>query len=188
MRVNLGLVLTILLSMAGPGLFAQDGPPPPLIWRAPEPSEIKRFVSTTHKFSIDFIGEPKASGAAGPGMSYYVVQRPGSLMTVRVIEFTKEELEKHSTADILSQIESVYGTTKNYEIVGQTTQNAELIDFASTDKQHFRRVKARFVNGTLYELYIDVTNWHILQPHYPDKTKAFMEEADRFFKSFAIIK
>jgi hypothetical protein len=162
-------------------------PPPPLIWKSPDSSEVKRYVNSRHKFSVDFIGDPKVDEGVGV-MSYYAVKRPGSQMYVRVIEFTKEDLQKVTVSEIITQIKSAYGTTLKYSIVDLVNEKSDSIEFSASNKFYFRRVNARVVNGKLYELYIDVTNWHILQDQYPEKVKAFNEEVDRFFKSFALRK
>ncbi|HQZ97748.1 MAG TPA: hypothetical protein PLP21_15610 [Pyrinomonadaceae bacterium] len=188
-QLKIAIAFLILL-VSGGHVFSQDGPPPPpppLIWKAPASSEVKRYINSAHKFSVDFIGDPSVSEGIGV-MSHYTVKRPGSLMYVRVIEFAKEDLQKVTVPEIIQQVKSAYGTTLKYSIVDLLSEKSDAIEFSASDTFHIRRVNARVVNGKLYELYIDVTNWHILKDHYPEKVKAFNEEANRFFKSFELQK
>lgn len=190
MKASYLAVVHVFFCLFGVNLFAQDGPPPPpppLIWKAPAPSELKRYVNPSKGFSVDFVGDPKVNEGVGV-MSHYTVKRSGSQMYVRVIEFTREDLQKVTVPEILAQVKAAYGTTRDYQLVGPTTEKPDSIDFAATNKYYFRRVNARVVDGRLYELYIDVVNWHILQDHYAEKVKDFNVEADRFFKSFVLTK
>lgn len=188
-QLIIALAVSFLFAFGG-DISAQDGPPPPpspLIWEAPDSSEVKRYINSAHKFSADFIGDPKISEGAGV-LSHYLVKRPGSQMYVRVIEFTKEDLQKVALPEIIAQIKAAYGTTLSYRIIDLISEKADSIEFSALDKFHFRRVSARVVNGKLYELVIDVTNWHILKDQYPEKVKRFNDDADQFFNSFALLK
>lgn len=185
-RIKIAFAFLGLLVFSGHGFSQQGPPPPPLIWKAPASSEVKRYTNSAHKFSVEFIGDPTVN--EGMVMSHYTVKRSGSMMYVRVIEFTQEDLQKVTVPEVIQQVKSAYGTTQKYSIVDLVSEKSDAIEFAASDKFHFRRVNARVVNGKLYELYIDVTNWHILEDHYLEKVKAFNEEANRFFKSFELIK
>lgn len=167
-------------------LQAQNSPPPPLIWTPPDSSEVTKYVSSTHGFSIDFIGTPAVAENRGV-LSFYTVRRKGSLMSVRVVHFTKEDLEKMTNLEIIQEIKAVYGTSHGFEILKLTKEQDQAIEFSSSNKYTFRRVKAEIRGDKLYELYIDVTNWHILQDYYKDRVDAFNREADRFFDSFRFL-
>ena len=104
-QLKIAIAFLILL-VSGGHVFSQDGPPPPpppLIWKAPASSEVKRYINSAHKFSVDFIGDPSVSEGIGV-MSHYTVKRPGSLMYVRVIEFAKEDLQKVTVPEIIQQV------------------------------------------------------------------------------------
>ena len=163
-------------------------PPPPLIWQAPLESEIKRYSNSKHGFSVEFPGAPEVTDRSFDIMNYYTVRRGGSTMWVRVISFTKEDLEKVSNEEIIRQVKAAHSSYGKFKIVDVVNERSDAIEYSATDKLTFRRVNARIVNGKLFELYIDVTNWHILQDNYPEKAKAFNQEADRFFRSFLLLK
>jgi len=109
-------------------------------------------------------------------------------MWVRGISFTKQDLEKLSNEEIIQQVKVAHGSYRGFKIVDVVNERSDAVEYSATDKVALRRVNARIANGKLYELYIDVTNWHILQANYPEKVRGFSEEAERFFKSFALLK
>lgn len=162
-------------------------PPPPLIWKAPDSNEIKKYPNNTHRFSVEFAGEIEVSENGGV-LSHYVAKRAGSLSYVRVIHFTEEDLKKVSNEAILQEVKDTYSTTDGYKIVGEVKAEPKSIEFSASNKYKFRRIRAMLASGKLYELYIDVTNWHILQDYHKDKVEAFNFEANRFFSSFKLLK
>jgi len=92
-------------------LNAQDGPPPPpLIWKAPVVSEIKKYTNSKHGFSVDFPGTPEVTERPNDIMDYYTVRRSGSTMWVRVISFTKQAPEKLSNEEIIQQEKVEHGS------------------------------------------------------------------------------
>lgn len=184
-RISTILLFVFLFSISVAG---QNNPPPPLIWTPPDATQT--YTNFTYGFSVDLPETPEISEGrlgAPSTMNFYTVRRPGSLVYVRVINFTEEELKKVSSQELIRQIKSAH-SSKTFKIGTIFKEGVDHVDYSSSDGATFRRVNARIADGKLYELYIDVTNWHILTESYPETVKKFNAEADRFFKSFKLSK
>lgn len=162
-------------------------PPPVLIWKAPNPSEIKVFKSNLNHFSAEFAGEVDAGDGIGV-LSHYIAKRPGSLTYVRVIQLTAEDLKNPKFESTLDEIKAVYGRKAGYRIIDDKKIDPFTIEFSATNGQSFRRVKAMRYGPTIYEMYVDVVNWPILRDLYKERVEEFNREVDRFFNSFKVLK
>ena len=142
---------------------------------------------------MDFPGEPTVSEVQKNGqfnlLNFYSVRRQGSLTSIRVIDFTADDLKKIASKefDVIGQVKTAY-SQGSYKIEKIYRETADSVEFSSTDGLYLRRVSARLLNGKLFELYIDVTNWHVLSKHHPDLVEKFNSEAERFFNSFKLEK
>lgn len=175
--------------------FAQEPlpPPPPLIYAPPDVGEIKELVASECGYAISFAGsievrkKPNDPEFGCSGLSH---SRKGSLATFRMIRFSKDDLAKHPPEEVFSMIKEAYRFKSRNESSSEKEIKVDGIDgkeFSFSDNIRYRRVLAFIKDRTLYELYIDVTNWHILNAHHPEIAAAFEREADRFFKSFRFL-
>lgn len=179
----------VLLSIASAFIShtpAQSPLTPQEFWSAPDSSEIKTYTSSSiHNFRVDFVGTPAVDEGRG-AISNYVARLPRSLMSVRVIQFSKSELEKLSSSEILAQVRVAYGTSVGHKILETFKDEKSAIDFLSSNGTTLRRLHALVIGDRLYEMYIELPQFRSLKDVHPDRLAAFSREADRFFNSFEI--
>ncbi len=160
----------------------------PEFWSPPYSSDIKTYTSSSiNNFKIDFVGTPVVEEGRGV-ISNYVARLPRSLMSVRVIQFSKSELERVTSSEMLGQVKVAYGTSQGYKILETFRDEAATIDFLSSNETTLRRVRAHLVGDKLFELYVELPQFQRLKDVHPERLAAFSREADRFFNSFEIVK
>lgn len=190
------IALFIFSSIA---VWAQKMPPPPLIYSAPKPAEIKEFISPDRKFKVSFPGIPRVEKEANEvysGSVYFVI-RAGSNSIVNEIVY-KENMEQKMDQFLERYKESIlnspnvsYGKTypKAKIIVEKDIQIGDLKgkEFAYELVMQYYKVRVLFMKERVYEIKTDVTNWHILKDSMKDKVAEFDKESERFFNSFQIL-
>jgi hypothetical protein len=174
-------------------VFGQDPPPPPppLIYKAPDKSTLKTYVSKDHAFEVVFPGEPttKKIEAAEFNVFTFETYKDGSRSTIIVYQYNsvmdrnKDALYAVIRQNLLNApkttIESE-GEIINGDIHGK--------EFNVLSDYTFRRTRV-FANGRLvYIVSCDVTNWHILNSYRKEKVVEFKNESERFMNSFKINK
>jgi hypothetical protein len=191
-----------IISFCSLAVLAQAPPPPPapLIYKAPEKSELKEFLSDDSKFQVTFPGEPKITKQEFENgfIITYRVYRQGSNSIVSVIEYKnnvedkREEIIEHYKNTIFNIPNKVYSSTfpppkiteeKDFQLEGIKGK-----EFAFESNMQFTKVRLLFVGKKVYEIKSDVTNWHILTKHVKDKVADFEQETKRFFDSFKFLK
>ena len=184
------LFVALLLFGSALGSAAQQAPPPPpppLIYEAPATTDIKSFTAADKSFTADFPGKPEVDEKMmGNGKVYsFRVYRKGSNSVIGITEFmddlsseservfkvVRERMQKRPDTKIVSEKEAKLGGYTGKEFV--------------IDDGFVHRISRVFiVRQRIYEIYVDVTNWHILTRHNPEIVAAFEKEAVRFFDSF----
>jgi hypothetical protein len=168
---------------------SRQGPPPaPLIYKAPHPSDLRKFTSTDRTFSAEFPNEPKVEvkdlGAAS--VRIYKVYRSGSNSSVSVTEY-KEDLPVSADEafrvirqGILTEPRSLMDAESDFELNGVNGKEYRInLDL------RYRIVRIFIVGRRVFEIQSDVTNWHIISDEVKD---SWRKETDRFFSSFKILK
>lgn len=177
--------------VGGTTVFAQSPPPAPLIYKAPEKSDLKEFTAEDKTFQITFPGVPKITEQEIPNgkVTNYRVYRQGSNSIVNTIDYEFE----------LKDAGKIYEVVKtNLLKLPKLTVEAERdikIDGVIVGKEfdvlqdyHFQKVRILIVGKRIYEIKSDVTNWHILSKYNKDKVTDFENETERFFASFKSLK
>lgn len=163
-------------------------PPAPLIYKAPEKSELKEFVSEDKTFQITFPGVPKITRqkVENGTLATYLVYRQGSNSIVNVADFDidiengREEIYASIKNDFLKTPKTTIKAEKDIEINGESGKEFDVLQ----DYQ-YQKIRILIIGTRLYEIKSDVTNWHIIG----DSTKKqFFSETERFFNSFSHIK
>ncbi|MBS1796427.1 MAG: hypothetical protein JSS81_21435 [Acidobacteria bacterium] len=194
------IILTVILVC---GSFwhvtAQKTPPPPTIYSAPNPSEIKEFISDQDGFKVSFPGIPKAQESTKneTRIRSYSVNREGSNSMVSVMEF-KPGAEFDTDQFIASYKEGILNLSTT--LYGQNFPNAKIVlekDFQSGKNKGkefhyewlmmFYKVRLLFVDKKVYEVLVNVSNWHILKDMRKEKVEEFERESERFLNSFQVL-
>ena len=166
----------------------QPPPPAPLIYKAPNTSDLKDFVSEDKTFQATFPGTPKITKQEVENgfVTSYRVYRYGSNSIVNVLDYN---------SDLENYKEKIFENIKNSFIKSpKTTIQAER-DFQFKEKTgkefdvlqdfNYQRVRLLVVGTRVYELISDATNWHIIGEV---TKKQFFAETERFFNSFEHLK
>ncbi len=186
------VALAFVLYVCEVGVLAQaPPPPPPLIYKAPEKTDFKEFISEDKTFQITFAGAPKVTNQTLEygALTSYRVYKQSSNSIVNVIELNKgqEQLEnnKQKFYDLIGgQFLKVPKTTieaeKAVQIAGEIGKELDILQ-----DYEYTKIRILIVGNRIYQLQNDVTNWHIIN----DSTKkAYNNETQRFFDSFKLIK
>lgn len=183
--------LVFILNFFGLAVVGQSPPPPaPLIYNAPNKSELKEFVSEDKTFQITFPGVPKVFKQENSGAKIisYLVCRKGSNSAVNVYEyeFELDDSEKifQIVKDNLLKISKTKIETEKDIKVGDFTGK----EFEVSREYLFQKIRIVISGRRLYEVKSDVTNWHILSKYNQEKAADFRSEAEQFFVSFKILK
>ena len=191
MKLKLLHFTGFVLFFYGINIFAQSPPPPPLIYSAPEKSELKEFTAEDKAFQITFPGVPKITKQeiTNGNITNYSFYRKGSNSIVNTIDYDFE---------VQDQSDKVFENIKNslLKIPKATIEAERNIDFDGISGKEFdvlqdyeyQKIRILIIGKRIYELRKDVTNWHILNQFKKEKVAEFEEEAKRFFASFKIIK
>jgi hypothetical protein len=162
-------------------------PPPPLIYKAPQKSEFKEFVSDDKTFQVTFPGVPKVTKQEMINASIisYRVYRQGSNSIADTIDFNsnlennKEKFYEIIKGNLLKMSKSKIEAEKDFQINGKSGKEFDVL----YDYQ-YQKIRILVVGKRVYEIRSDVTNWHIIG----DKTKKeFFDETERFFNSFRFL-
>ncbi len=163
-------------------------PPAPLIYKAPEKSDFKDFVSEDGTFQITFPGVPKLTKQELENgiLTNYRVYRQGSNSIVNTIDFifdvetNKEKIYENYKINLLKTPKTTVEAERDFQIEGKTGKEFDVrLDF------YYQKIRIFVVGTRVYEIKSDATNWHIIN----DATKKqFFSETDRFFNSFKSLK
>ena len=183
------LIYTVALNFFALTVMTQapPPPPPPLIYKAPEKSDFKEFVSEDKTFEIVFPGVPKITKQeiSNGVVTSYRVYRQGSNSIVNTVDYN---------FDLENQREKVYQTVKNNltkipKAVIETERDIKIDgitgkEYGISYDLQFQKLVILIVGRRVYELKSDVTNWHILSRYNKEKVADFENETKRFFASF----
>lgn len=168
---------------------SRPGPPPaPLIYKAPQPSDLRKFTPSDNSFSAEFPSEPKLEekdlGAAITRT--YKVYRSGSNSVISVTEYKEdlpvsiEEAFRLIRQGILTEPRSLMDGESDIDLNGFNGREYRInLDL------RYRIVRIFIVDRRIFEIQSDITNWHIILD---DVKAAWRKETDRFFSSFKILK
>ena len=185
------LSLIFILNLCVLAVHAQLPPPPPLIYKAPEKTELKEFVSEDKTFQITFPGIPKISKQEieGGNLTSYIVYRQGSNSIVNTADFTveveanKEKIYETMKSNLLKLPKTTIEAERNFKIDGKEGKEFDVVqDF------YLQKIRILIIGKRIYEIKSDVTNWHILSKYSKEKAAEFENETRRFFDSFKHIK
>lgn len=187
------LIFTICVFTAS--LFSQGPPPPPpppLIFSAPPASEIKEFKAENFGFKADFAGTPQnTQGKLITGNeNVFKTKYKGAETLVRVIEFDFDIEKSVDSNDIFELFKEKYLDEPGNELVSEkaiTVSGKNAKEFEIKDTFYFNKIKVVINEDRIYEIFINVTNWHILSRYNPEKVREFQTEAERFHNSFQLI-
>ncbi len=188
------LILTILLAVFSIDVFSQnEGPPPPLIYSAPDKSQIAEFRADRLGFKIDFPGKPAETSKLSNEENVFIFKLyiNGSNKIVKVTELGFDKLQNINAAEIFEQKKLEYLRAENNTLEYEkdiSFKNFKGKEFAVKRGYEFQKSRVYIAGNKIYEITIDVTNWHILQNHYKPKVAEFEAEAAGFFDSFEIIR
>jgi len=166
-------------------------PPAPLIYRAPEKSELKEFTSEDTAFQITFPGVPKTSEQeiSNGNVTNYRVYRQGSNSIVNTIDYNfelesnMEKIYETVKANLLKVPKSTVEAEKDIKVDGKVGK-----EFNVLQDYQFQKIRILIVGKRIYEIRSDVTNWHILSKYNKEKVVDFENETERFFSSFKLNK
>lgn len=163
-------------------------PPKPLIYNAPDKTDLKEFIPEDKTFQITFPSAPTITKQEAENSSIisYRVYRQGSNSLVNIVEFKnnvegiKETIYDLAKNSYLKLPKSTIETEKDIQIDGREAREFDVLqDF------NYQKNIILIVGSRVYEISSDVTNWHIIG----DATKKqFFDETERFFSSFKHLK
>ena len=165
-----------------------QGPPAPYIYSAPQKADIKKYVVKEDNFEIDFAGNVDTSSTnfSGGVENTYSKKAIGTLTKVTVTttnqRLTENEIKLHLEKLKQEHLEPVENSLEYEKVIDGNQYTG--IEFAYKRGYEYVKVHLFVVGRKTFELYIDVTNWHILNDHRKDKVKEFEDEATRFFNSY----
>lgn len=174
-----------------PGQTEDLGPPPPLIYKAPDKSSLKTYTSDDKTFEVVFSGNPAVKNLEPNGFKVLSLQtnQNGSHSSVVVYSYNViMDQNKASTYGVIRQnilkspkttIESELDL-KNGEVDGR--------EFNVLSDYVYKRIRVFAKDKRVYVVSCDVTNWHILNQWYKEKVADFKAESERFLNSFKIRK
>lgn len=188
--MTLTVIFVVLFSATCFGQNPPPPPPPPLIYSAPKKSEIKRVEYGIWGFSIDVAGSLKQENIESESSQRtdFSSYRKGSNVKVSVRNYSRPE-GVYDLSPEMERIKNIYllasENTKTYEKV-IPFEGGSSVEFGFTFSGGMEYARVRLIRARyfIYVLYLDVTNWHILNNHSKDKVIEFNTEADRFFDSF----
>ncbi len=110
-------------------------PPAPLIYKAPEKSELKEFVSEDKTFQITFPGVPKITRqkVENGTLAIYLIYRQGSNSIVNVADFDidiengREEIYASIKNDFLKTPKTTIKAEKDIEINGESGKEFDVL-------------------------------------------------------------
>lgn len=181
--LNIGVSIALAQSPPSP----PSSPPPPLIYKAPQKSELRTFYAGDKTFQITFPGMPLVSKKEAQNglVTNYRVYRQGSNSIVNTNDFrvdleqNKGKLFEIIKAHLLKVPKSRIEAEKDILIDGTSGKEFDvLFDY------QYQKIRILIVGKRVYEIKSDITNWHIIG----DNTKKeFFAETDRFFNSFKFL-
>ena len=168
-------------------IFAQS--PPPLIYSAPEKSELKEFTAEDNTFQVTFPGIPKIAEQkiTDGNITSYSTYRKGSNSIVNTIEYDFDV--ENQSKKIFENIKNTLLETPKLTIRAERNINFDGFsgkEFDVLQDYQYQKIRILIIGKRIYELRSDVTNWHILNQYQKEKIIEFEEETKRFFSSFKI--
>lgn len=186
------LFFVFIFNSGGLIALAQAPPPPaPLIYKAPQKTDLNEFVSEDNTFQITFPGVPKITKQEIPNgtVTNYRVYRQGSSSVVNAIDYNfelenqKEKIYEIVKNNLLKAPKAAIGAERDIIISGTAGKEFDVLQ----DYQ-FQTIRVLIIGRRIYEIKSDVTNWHILSKYNKDKAVDFENETRRFLDSFKSIK
>lgn len=180
------------LTVQGDTNINQPPPPPaPLIYKAPNASDLRNFVSEDKTFQITFPGIPKISKQEIPNgnVTSYRVYRQGSNSIVNTIDYNfelennAERIYENVRTTLLKVPKSTIEAERDVKIGDMSGKEFDVLQ----DYQ-FQKIRILIVAKRIYEIKSDVTNFHILSKYNREKITDFKNETERFFASFKLSK
>lgn len=187
------IFLTILFGLFTVNVLTQiSAPPPPLIYSAPDKSQIAEFRADKLGFKVNFPGKPVENVEYLENENIYIFKLylNGSNKIVKVTDFSFEKSQNIKSAEIFEQkkLEYLSGENNSLEYEKEVSfKNYAGIEFGIKRGYIYQKARVYIVRNKVYEIIIDVTNWHILQSEEKSKVAEFETEAAGFFDSFEII-
>lgn len=185
MRVILSLAF--LLNVYGFAAYAQPpAQPAPLIYRSPEKTDLKEFVSEDKTFQITFPGVPEITEQKTDNafITNYRVYRQGSNSIVTVTDFDfdvegiKEKVYELGRSALLKTPESKIKAERDVRTNGKSGKEFDVLH-----NNQYQKVRIIAVGKRVYEIKSDATNWQISGEAVK---KQFFDETERFFNSLKI--
>lgn len=162
-------------------------PPPPLIFKAPEKSDLRKFISSDFGFEAVFPGDPTTRDLEEQPRKIraFSVGKNGARTLVQVAIYPNEQNVSNTFDEMRANILRYNKSTIESESdVKLGTLNGK--EFAVLTGIVFQRMRVFITGNRIYVVSVSVTNWHILQSMSNGKVTEFHREADRFFDSFKI--
>ncbi len=175
---------SLLISING-----QTDPPPPLIYAPPDIAQLQEYSAPRYGFKIVFAGIPYESQELSEEENIFKfrTRQNGSTEMVKVTQLVLKGSESVSDSTIFDRKRDEYHADKKSTLesekdvfVGSRLGK----EFRFNQVLFYRIIRVFIVKNHIYELSVDVTNWHILQQFNQDKIREFENESLRFFESF----
>lgn len=184
------IIIATVLFLSNVFITAQNPPPPPapLIYSAPDQSEIKKYTAFESNFEIDFAGkvETEKPETVPSAIKIYMAANNGSREGV-LVGTTKTPLKESEFKDFYETLKKNYLEGKDTQLIYEKAFENKGIsgsEFSYTSENTYKKVRVFVVGFKTYVLIADVTNWQILQARHKDKVAEFEAESGRFFDSF----
>lgn len=180
------IVTILFLSLNSLLISGQDDPPAPLIYKAPQSSELIEFTPSDESFKVKFAGKPNIAEQELPNkalVKVYNTYKHGSTSSITTIDFPfvidKEDIYKRIKEDIVKLPKTEIKNEKSFTQGGIEGNELDVLQGFQ-----YLKIKMILVENRFYEIKNTVTNWHILSDA---KKKEFFDETSRFFDSFNFI-
>ena len=192
-----GLPFVFLFCLSALAVAAQPPPPPPpLIWEPPAATDLSEFSDTQSGFKVVFPGVPKKETVQSGELTNITAKlyRKGSNTSVAILRFPESievkkalifESYKNHLGDLLERQDRP-AAGRSIEILFDRKLKIGGIEgreIGFSSGFHFVHFAVFARGNVLFELKSDVTNWHILSKHKPERAAEFTSEASRFINS-----
>ncbi len=187
------IILLLVMNAGAVFVYSQKKlkqPPPPLIYKAPDKTELKEFTAEDKSFKITFPGVPKTDKRDMDKAIVTIasVYRQGSNSVISIYEFKNDLEDMKETAFALykSSLEKSPKTKieaeRDLRFDGIQAKELDVLEDLK-----FQKIRLVISGKRLYELKNDVTNWHIISKYNKEKVSEFEVETNRFFGSFKLL-
>ncbi len=186
---NLIFYSTIILLLIMPVYSQTEAPPAPLRYSKPDTSLLQEFSAPRYGFKITFAGKPSESKEylENENIFTFSTSQNGSSGIVKVTQLKTGGVGEISESKIFNSKKTDYLSNKKSSLDYEkdiSVGNRNGKEYGINQGISYRKIRVFIFKNHVYEISIDVINWHVLQQFYKEKVKDFESESLRFFESF----